>query len=221
MHKAQHAGRRRGVVDRRAEHDAVGLLDQRQHVGHRAAEHAFARLAAAAAAHTAANRRRADVENRRLDARFVQHLGHLGQGCVGAAVFVRTAVDQQYIHSKYLRFGFALITIVARLANDVQEKGRFLCQTPVSITRKNAAAARCWRCPTVNSLPKTGPPAGAAGRVCPVKAVQGMAEPLHYRNKAIASFATQRARNSSAACMPRAPTASCPARTAFAGGNFE
>ena len=57
---------------------------------------------------------------------------------------------------------------------------------------KNAAAARCWRCPTVNSLPKTGPPAGAAGRVCPVKAVQGMAEPLHYRNKAIASFATQR-----------------------------
>ena len=86
-------------MDRRAEHDAVGLLDQRQHVGYRAAEHAFARLAAAAAAHTAAHRRRADVENRRLDARFVQHFGHLGQGCVGAAVFVRTAVDQQYIHS--------------------------------------------------------------------------------------------------------------------------
>ena len=30
------------------------------------------------------------------------------------------------------------------------------------------------------------------GRFAPVKAVQGMAEPLHYRNKAIASFATQR-----------------------------
>ena len=30
------------------------------------------------------------------------------------------------------------------------------------------------------------------GGFAPVKAVQGMAEPLHYRNKAIASFATQR-----------------------------
>ena len=30
------------------------------------------------------------------------------------------------------------------------------------------------------------------GGLAPVKAVQGMAEPLHYRNKAIASFATQR-----------------------------
>ena len=30
------------------------------------------------------------------------------------------------------------------------------------------------------------------GGFAPVKAVQCMAEPLHYRNKAIASFATQR-----------------------------
>ena len=30
------------------------------------------------------------------------------------------------------------------------------------------------------------------GGFAPVKAVQGMAEPLYYRNKAIASFATQR-----------------------------
>ena len=57
------------------------------------------------------------------------------------------------------------------------------------------------------------------GGFAPVKAVQGMAEPLHYRNKAIASFATQRA-NSSAACMPRAPTASCPAQTAFCRRKF-
>ena len=30
------------------------------------------------------------------------------------------------------------------------------------------------------------------GDFAPVKAVQGMAEPFHYRNKAIASFAMQR-----------------------------
>ena len=42
------------------------------------------------------------------------------------------------------------------------------------------------------------------GGFAPVKAVQGMAEPLH----------------SSAACMPRAPTASCPARTAFCRRKF-
>ena len=77
-----------------AKHDAVSLFHQRQHVGHRPAKDAFARLAAAAAAYTAAHRGRADVEDRRFDARFVQRLGHLGQCCVGAAVFVRAAVDQ-------------------------------------------------------------------------------------------------------------------------------
>ena len=207
-------------MDRRAEHDAVGLLDQRQHVGHRAAEHAFASLAAAAAAHTAAHRRRADVENRRLDARFVQHLGHLGQGCVGAAVFVRTAVDQQYIHSKYLRFGFALITIVARLANDVQEKGRSLCQTPVSITRKNAAAARCWRCPTVNSLPKNRPACRSCWAGLPrSRPCRAWPNRCTTATRPLPALPPSEA-NSSAACMPRAPTASCPARTAFCRRKF-
>ena len=58
---------------------------------------------------------------------------------------------------------------------------------------KNAAAACRWRCPTVNSLPKNRARLQELlGGFVPVKAVQGMAEPLHYRNKAIASFATQR-----------------------------
>ena len=45
----------------------------------------------------------------------------------------------------------------------------------------------------MNSLPKNRPRLQELlGGFAPVKAVQGMAEPLHYRNKAIASFATQR-----------------------------
>ena len=60
---------------------------------------------------------------------------------------------------------------------------------------------KCGGCPLLalpyreQLEPKTSPPpAGAAGRVCPVRAVQGMAEPYHYRNKAIASFAMQHGR---------------------------
>ena len=116
---------------RSTKHNAVGLFHQRQNVNDWPAEYAVSGFGAAAAAHTAAHRRRADVEDRRLDARFVQHLGHLGQGCVGAAVFVRTAVDQQYIHSKYLRFGFALIT-EERKANGLFLKGDLTFNTTIA-----------------------------------------------------------------------------------------
>ena len=103
MHKAQHTGCRRGIVDRRTEHNAVSLLDQRQHLGYRPAKDAFAGLAAAAAAYTAAHRRGADVVDRRLNARGVQRFGNLTQGMVGAALLVGAAVDQQYVHTKSLR----------------------------------------------------------------------------------------------------------------------
>lgn len=59
------------------------------------------------------------------------------------------------------------------------------------------------------------------GGFAPVKAVQGMAEPLHYRNKAIASFATQRGKlRLRPVCRGHPPR---PARRGlpFAGGNFE
>ena len=81
-------------MDRRAEHNAVSLLDQRQHLGYRPAKDAFAGLAAAAAAHTAAHRGRPDVEDRGLDAGLVQCFGHLGKRRVCAAVLVRAAVDK-------------------------------------------------------------------------------------------------------------------------------
>ena len=105
VHKAQHAGRRCGVVNRRAEHDAVGLLDQRQHVGHRAA----------AMPNTCVN--------------YEKKCG----GCPLLALPYREQLAQKQAGLQELLGGFA-----------------------------------------------------------PVKAVRGMAEPLHYRNKAIASFATQR-----------------------------
>ena len=81
-------------MHRRAEHKAVGLLCQRQHVGHRPAKDAFAGLGAAAAAHAAAYRRAADVEDLGLDAVGLQGGGHFAQGGAGAAVFVRAAVDE-------------------------------------------------------------------------------------------------------------------------------
>ena len=81
-------------MDRRTEHNAVSLLNQRQHLGYRPAKDAFAGLAAAAAAHTAAHRGRPDVEDRGLDAGLVQCFGHLGQRRVCAAVLVRAAVDK-------------------------------------------------------------------------------------------------------------------------------
>lgn len=59
------------------------------------------------------------------------------------------------------------------------------------------------------------------GGFAPVKAVQGMAEPLHYRNKAIASFATQRGK---LVCGLYAEGTHrvLPGRgLPFAGGNFE
>ena len=81
-------------MDRRAEHNAVSLLDQRQHLGYRPPKDTAAGLAAAAAAHTAAHRGRPDVEDRGLDTGFIQRFGHLGQRRVCAAVLVRAAVDK-------------------------------------------------------------------------------------------------------------------------------
>ena len=103
VHKAQHAASRRGVVYRRTKHDAIGLFHQRQHIHHRPAEHAVPGFGAAAAAHTAAHRRAANVVDRCFNARGVQRFGNLAQGMVGAALFVGAAVDQQYVHTKSLR----------------------------------------------------------------------------------------------------------------------
>ena len=103
MHKAQHTARRRGIVYRCAENDRIGLLHQRQDLRHRPAKHALPCLGTAAAAHTAAHRGRADVENRCLYAAFVQRGGNLAECGIGAALLVRAAVDQQNIHDKHLR----------------------------------------------------------------------------------------------------------------------
>lgn len=51
------------------------------------------------------------------------------------------------------------------------------------------------------------------GSFAPVAPLRTMAEPWHYRNKAIASFATQRA-SWYAVCTPRAPIRCCPLPTA-------
>ena len=99
VQKAQHPGRRRRIVHRRAEHKAIGLLGQRQHIGRRAAEDAPPGLGAAAAAHAAAHRLGADVVDRRLDAVGIQRAGHLAQRRVGAAMRVRAAVNQQNVHN--------------------------------------------------------------------------------------------------------------------------
>src|SRR5699024_5110425 len=50
------------------------------------------------AAHAAAHRGGTDVEDGGFDAGILQSPGHLGQGGIGAAVFVRAAVDQEHIH---------------------------------------------------------------------------------------------------------------------------
>ena len=117
VHEAQHAGGGSGIVHRRAENDAVRLLDQGQHIHHRAAEDALTSLGAAAAAHTAAHRGPADVEDGGLDAFLVEDLGHLGESSIGAALFVRAAVDQKYFHGiSSLRFSAgspAAVTVAA------------------------------------------------------------------------------------------------------------
>ena len=94
MHEAQHAAGGGGIVYRRAEDDAVRLLHQGQNLSHRAAKDAFAGFGTAATAHATTHRRAADVENRRFDAGLLQHASHFVQSGIGAAVFVRTAIDQ-------------------------------------------------------------------------------------------------------------------------------
>ena len=100
MHKAQHARCRGGIVDRCAKDDTVSLLHQRQHIRHGTAEDALARLGTAAAAYASAHRRPADVEDGGLNAFPVEDLGHLGESSIGAAFFMRAAVDQKYFHDR-------------------------------------------------------------------------------------------------------------------------
>ena len=81
-------------MDRASEHKAVCRLRLPDKLDDRTAEDAFAFLAAAAAADAAADGRRADPENFRLHAAGFERLCDLLQGSVGAAVFVRAAVDE-------------------------------------------------------------------------------------------------------------------------------
>lgn len=62
----------------------------------------------------------------------------------------------------------------------------------MSILVKSAVAARCWHCPIRARPPKSSSACKKLlGGFAPVAPLRTMAEPWHYRNKAIASFATQ------------------------------
>ena len=89
-------------MHRAAEHKAVGSLGLLDGLVDHAAEHAAIACGAAAAADAAAHGLAADMQDLSVHTGIVQFLCNERKGGIGAAFFVRAAVDEQNFHGNTL-----------------------------------------------------------------------------------------------------------------------
>ena len=102
VHEAGHVAGSRGVVHRAAKHEAVGGLCLFNGLVDHAAKHAAIALGTAAAADAAAHGFAADMQDLSVHTGIIQFLCNERKGGIGAAFFVRAAVDEQNFHGNTL-----------------------------------------------------------------------------------------------------------------------
>ncbi len=165
VHEAEKRSRGVRVVHRAAEDEAVGLGGLGRELVDRVVVDAAAELGAAAAGHAAAHGPAPDPEYLGVDAVLHQRGRDLLERAVDAAVLVRAAVDEQYLHAMFLSLAGgspepSARTNSCRAPGPDSPKARSPCEGPAPATTPPSAHGP--DAPT-SSAARSRPPSPRAG----------------------------------------------------------